>query len=151
MEKKSFMDESLLVESLAFQVNATANALRNGFSQFLKPYSLAPEQFATMVMLKENPNITQTEIAKKLFKDKTTITRMIDSLIKKDFITKEQVKDDRRAYHIKLSTKGLNIIEEVSQLVEPVINAQKAIFSENEIKKFLEMLKKLQDFKFELN
>ena len=151
MEKKSFMDECLLDESLGFQINVTANALRNGFSQFLKPYSIAPEQFATMVMLKENPNVTQTEMAKKLFKDKTTITRMIDSLIKKDFITKEQVKDDRRAYHIKLSIKGLNTIEEVSELVEPKIKAQKALFKEEEIKNFLEILKKLQNFKFKLN
>jgi DNA-binding MarR family transcriptional regulator len=141
--------ECILDESLGFQVNATANAIKTRFGKFLKPYGIAPEQFATMVMLKENPDISQTEMANLHQKDKTTITRMIDSLSKKEFIIKDKLDGDRRTNSIRLSKKGHEVVEEMDSVVLPILEYQKKLFSEEEIEIFMSVLERLKVFDFE--
>ncbi len=140
----------VLDEALGFHVNVTANAVKNRFAKFLKPYGIAPEQFATMQMLKENPEISQTEMANLHHKDKTTITRMIDSLSKKEFIIKEKLDGDRRTNSIKLSKKGYEVIDEMDKIVIPILEYQKKLFSNEELKVFMSVLDRLKKFDFEI-
>lgn len=138
----------ILNSSIGFNINVVANAIRSSFAQFLKPYSIAPEQFATLSILKSNPNITQTQIAQIMYRDKTTVTRMIESLIKKELIVKEQLRSDRRVYNIKLSEKGERLTKELEGIVTPVIKAQREQFSKEELTLFFDILNRMKKFKY---
>jgi len=133
-----------LEEALGFQVNMTANAMKNRFNNFLKPYNLTSEQHVIMKSIEENPNITPTQLADITFKDKTTITRMIDTLVKNEMIVRIPKVDDRRAYNIKWSKKGEKVMEEIIPIVEEVIHKQRALFSQEELKNFLKVLEILK-------
>lgn len=100
-------------EAVGFRINRTAIILRNGFTKVLKPFGIAPEQFSIMVLLQEQPDISQTEIANILVKDKTTITRLIDSVEKKGYLSRERVEGNRRAHRVFLTPEGEKVIDEV--------------------------------------
>jgi DNA-binding MarR family transcriptional regulator len=136
-------------ESLGYIVNITAQSMKNRFSNFLKPYNIAPEQFATMLLLKDNNAITLTEIANILYKDKTTVTRMIDSLEKKELVIRNRVKSDRRAFSVELTDKALEIVETVGDRAEKVKKRQLELFSEDELNILKNCLERLRNFEFE--
>lgn len=133
-----------LEEALGFQVNMTANAMKNRFNSFLKPYKLTSEQHVIMKSIQENPNITPTQLADITFKDKTTITRMIDTLVKNEMLIRVPKENDRRAYNIKWSNKGEQVMQEIIPIVEEVIMKQRALFSQEELDSFLKILEKLK-------
>ena len=133
-----------LEDSLGFQVNMTANAMKNRFNTFLKPYNLTSEQYVIMKSVEENPDISPTQLAEITFKDKTTITRMIDTLVKNEMLLRIPRTDDRRAYNIQWTPKGENIMTEILPKTEDVIKKINAKFSKQELTVFLNILGQLK-------
>ncbi len=133
-----------LQDSLGFQVNMTANAMKNRFNDFLKPYSLTSQQYVIMKSVEENPDISPTQLAEITFKDKTTITRMIDTLVKNEMLIRVPKQGDRRAYQIQWSTKGQKIMQEILPITEDVISKLRSQFSTKELAIFLNILETLK-------
>ena len=105
-----------LHESIGFKINQTANKLNSKFSQILQQYDIAPEQRATLELIKYEEDINQTKISKILGKDKTTISRALRTLENKGLIIRN--KADRRTNIIKLSPKGEEILEKSQEEVK---------------------------------
>lgn len=133
-----------LEDSLGFQVNMTANAMKNRFNNFLKPYGLTSEQYVIMKSVEENPDITPTQLAEITFKDKTTITRMIDTLVKNEMLIRIPKQSDRRAYKIQWSQKGETIMKEILPITEDVLQKIRSQFSEQDLDTFLNILENLK-------
>ena len=133
-----------LEDSLGFQVNMTANAMKNRFNNFLKSYALTSEQYVIMKSIEENPDITPTQLADITFKDKTTITRMINTLVKNEMLVRIPKEDDRRAYKIKWSSKGSKVMAEILPITEDVIDKLRSQFSPKDLEIFLNILEKLK-------
>lgn len=133
-----------LEDSLGFQVNMTANAMKNRFNTFLKPYKLTSEQYVIMKSVEENPDISPTQLAEITFKDKTTITRMIDTLVKNEMLIRIPKAGDRRAYQIQWSDKGEKVLKEIIPISEDVIAKLRSQFSQEELTNFLKILEKLK-------
>ncbi len=133
-----------LEDSLGFQVNMTANAMKNRFNTFLKPYGLTSEQYVIMKSVEENPDISPTQLSEITFKDKTTITRMIDTLVKHDMLIRIPRQDDRRAYEIRWSKKAEKIMNEIIPLAEDVIKRLRSQFDASELQTFLRILETLK-------
>ncbi len=72
---------------------------------------LTPEQWVILSKL-ENGRTSQTELASDSFKDKPTVSRIIDLLVKKNFVRKEQDPDDGRRSFIVLTNAGKSILED---------------------------------------
>ena len=133
-----------LEDSLGFQVNMTANAMKNRFNTFLKPYNLTSEQYVIMKSVDENPDISPTGLAEITFKDKTTITRMIDTLVKNEMLIRVPKENDRRAYKIQWSAKGEKVMKEIIPISEEVISKLRSQFSQKELESFLDILEILK-------
>jgi len=133
-----------LEDSLGFQVNMTANAMKNRFNDFLKSYNLTSEQYVIMKSIQENPEICPTQLSEITFKDKTTITRMIDTLVKNEMLIRTPKIDDRRAYLISWSSKGAQIMEDILPITENVIQKLSGQFSKHDLEIFLTILETLR-------
>jgi DNA-binding MarR family transcriptional regulator len=57
----------------------------------------------------DNPNLG--EIAKALKLSKPSVTAIVDKLASKGYIEKFQSDEDRRSFHVHLSTKGKNLVK----------------------------------------
>lgn len=104
--------EYILKDSIGYRINKVANNINKELNQILSKYDIAVEQRATLEMIKFEENVSQTMIAQLLGKDKTTISRSLNSLEKKGLIIKSEIQNDKRVNVIKLTPKGENILEQ---------------------------------------
>lgn len=130
-----------LEKSIGFKINQTANKLNNKFNLLLQPYDIAPEQRATLEIIKYENDVNQTKIAQILGKDKTTISRTLATLDKKGFISKIQI--DKRTNQIKLTLLGEEILEKSSQKVKEFRKNLTSNLDEKELVKLIELLEKV--------
>lgn len=106
-------------------------------------YDLTLEQWVLLVILKHRDGISQHEISNIIKKEKTTITRLIDGLEKRNLIMRVQDKNDRRNNLIYLNKEG-GKAETALTPIATKLN-QKALngFSEEEKEIFLGLLNKM--------
>lgn len=130
-----------LEKSIGFKINQTANKINNKFNIVLQKYDIAPEQRATLEIIKYEKDVNQTKIANILAKDKTTISRTLATLEKKGFILKKQI--DKRTNLIELTNKGEKILEESAFTIKTFRESLSSKLDENEINKIVELLEKV--------
>ena len=75
--------------------------------------------------LNDYPELNQKEIAELVFKDNASMTRMINIMVKKNYLNRSMNDEDRRRYNLEITDKG----KEVLLKLPPVImsNRQKAL------------------------
>jgi DNA-binding MarR family transcriptional regulator len=76
--------------------------------------------------------------------DKTTITRMIDTLVKNAMLIRTPKQDDRRAYEIRWSRKAEKIMNEILPVTEDIITKLRSQFDADELRTFLRILETLK-------
>ncbi|MDH4943764.1 MarR family transcriptional regulator [Sulfurimonas sp. C5] len=130
-----------LENSIGYQTNLVATMLKTSFTKLLQPrFGIAAEQFATLKIIDEDQEVTQTQMAEMLGKDKTTVGRSIESLIKKDLLKREDCSLDKRANRISLTPKAKEILEQAVPLAHKVNEAIKAKLSEEELESYFRVL-----------
>lgn len=75
------------------------------------------DQCLVLIILQQNESISQNELANLVFKDSASITRMIELMVKNDYLTRTIHAEDRRKFNLVITEKALKTIE----LIEPVI------------------------------
>lgn len=86
------------------------------------------DQALLIQFLHENPSLSQKEIAKLIFKDNASVTRMIELMVKNKYLKRSVNKNDRRKHKIELTDKAKCSIEEMNNIIlSNRIAAQKGI------------------------
>jgi MarR family transcriptional regulator, transcriptional regulator for hemolysin len=79
------------------------------------------DQWLVLKSIQDWPDISQHQIAENVFKDFASVTRMIELLVKKEYLQKELHKTDRRRFNLVITKKGQAVIQKVI----PVITANR--------------------------
>lgn len=130
-----------LEKSLGFRINRTANKLNNKYNQILQAFDIAPEQRATLEIIKYESEVNQTKIANILGKDKTTISRTLNTLENKNLITKSQI--DKRTNLIQLTQIGEEILNESFSSVKNFRTNLTSKLNEEELNQLFSLLEKV--------
>ncbi len=130
-----------LEKSLGFKINQAANRINNKFSKLLNQFDIAPEQRATLEIIKYEKDVNQTKIANMLGKDKTTISRTLSTLEKKGFILKKQI--DKRTNLIELTKFGEEILEKSALQVKEFRNTLFSNLEQEEVDLLIHLLEKV--------
>lgn len=109
------MDDFKFDDSIGFLVNRAAIRLKNELWKAFKAngFGITPEQWGVMNCLWEKDGQTQTEIAERILKDKTNLTRMLDVMEREELVERRHHERDRRSYRIYLTPKGLKLKEKL--------------------------------------
>lgn len=131
--------------ALGYQVNKANAALRSSFQQTLRNagFDLTPEQWGTLHFLTSNSGISLSDLAKITHKDKTSVTRLINGMVKKDLINRDDDPRDRRIYRISLSKDGESIYNNLKYAVKQYNNKLTSIISQEDAELLVEGLSKL--------
>lgn len=103
-----------------YNIDKAIRSYRNYAQRQLKAngFNITIDQWLIIKAILENPGITQNEIGDLVFKDNASVTRIIDLLVKSEFITRDLHPTDRRKTNLKVTESGKKIITEVQALVE---------------------------------
>ena len=83
------------------------------------------DQCLVLIILNKDVKISQNELANLIFKDNASITRMIELMVKKEYLNRTIHKDDRRKFNLEITEKGKKTIELIKPIAE--INRETAL------------------------
>lgn len=72
----------------------------------------------------KTPKLTMAEIAKKIGRDKSTVTALVDKLVRLGYVTKKRDREDTRVVYVALTDKG----NELQPIFEAVSRATLDVF-----------------------
>jgi len=97
-----------LEQAIGLNVNRTAFLMTEEIARRFADHALplSAQDFGILFRLLKQGAMTQVEIAALMMRDKTTITRRIDGLVKKGFVERKPCPDDRRCFRVALTGAG---------------------------------------------
>lgn len=138
-------------DCIGFELKLTKNVMESEYNKYFKKYGISNEQALLLAYVYECPGITQTQIAEQLLKNKTTITRMIDTLVKAGRLERKSSTEDRRVFHIYISKEAGDMIKELTPLFEKRDEDVKELIGEKDYQTTIEVLKKIREYYKGLN
>lgn len=81
-------------------------------------FKITIDQWLVIKTLLENPTITQKDLSSNVFKDEASVTRIISNLVRDGYINRNEDIKDRRKSILKVTAKGVKIIQDVQVIVD---------------------------------
>ena len=105
--------------------------------------NLTVDQALALLVLDQHPTLSQHEIAELVFKDKASITRIIELLVQKGLVTRAIHATDRRKFDLRITPQGRETIAQLGGTIR--LNQQTALagLSETELAQFYATLQKI--------
>ncbi len=122
----------------------TTQAMNLHAEKMLKPYDLTVEQLILLKNIPEDDVLSQNQLCEIVEKSAANVTRILDRLEKKGFITRSPNPADRRCTLIALSDAGRAMAEAVHILFESFSSKLTDGISEEEENLFIQLIHKIR-------
>ena len=105
-------------------------------------YDLTPVQYAALVAVSTNPAIDQVTLAGLIAYDRTTITGVVDRLVQKGLVLRQESSRDRRARELKITDAGRKTLRGMTPAVEAAQDILVRGLTDKEAKELVRLLQK---------
>jgi MarR family transcriptional regulator, temperature-dependent positive regulator of motility len=105
-------------------------------------YDLTPVQYAALAAVGADPGIDQVTLAGLIAFDRTTIAGVIDRLVLKGLMKRQESSRDRRARELTLTAAGRRTLRSVTPAVEAAQRVMLRGLTEKEAKELVRLLQK---------
>ncbi len=125
----------------------TGSDVLTGFEKMLKNYGLSQGRFLVLIVMNRQPDklTTPSILAEKIGVTRATMTGLIEGLVKDDFIKRYSHSNDRRKQNLKLTDKGVTILENLlPDYWSRIYNLMRGL-TEKEEKQLVRLLGKVSD------
>lgn len=102
--------------------------------------NIAPSHGDIFFTLFKNDHLTKTELATKINRDRSTVTTLVNKLIKLGFIAEKENPEDKRSTIIYLTEKGKDLEEDFIRISQELYQIEYQGISDKEKKMFLRIL-----------
>ncbi len=105
--------------------------------------SLTKEQFIVLCHLESGPQ-PQTSLAMITERDKGSLTRLVQTLERKNYVIKKSSKNDNRVNFVEITQLGNSILQKTKPIVNQVFNEVEQQISPEELTIAISVLEKIQ-------
>ncbi len=100
----------------------TSSYLYAKHTKILKPYGISSEQYNVLRILRGQypKQSTVTVIQERMMNKNSNASRLVDKLYNKDIVTREECKSDRRQMDVKITERGLELLEQLDEQVDGI-------------------------------
>jgi len=106
-------------------------------------YNVTSEQWRVLHRLWEEDGISQNEIARRLFKQDPSITRILDDLAKDGLIERKTISKNRRKYNVFLTEKGKTLTVQLRVIAKEAVGKACQGIDKQEIDRAIDVLNKI--------
>ena len=96
---------------IGFNLRLAQDASFQTYAQRVGKPHLRPGRFAAMMLIHQNPGITQMELSRAIARDKSSVTPLVQTLQREGLITRTPSETDRRRVHMRLTEAGEKALE----------------------------------------
>jgi DNA-binding MarR family transcriptional regulator len=124
----------------------TADDSRRYISQVLEPAGVTLQQYNVLRILRgAGPEGLPTlAIGERMLERTPGVTRLIDRMVKKGWVTRSRCTDDRRRVWCKITRSGLTLLDALHEAVEGVDDSFREVLDEHEIVALIGYLDRLR-------
>lgn len=134
-----------LDDSIGFIINRTGRRISQLLGHRFAPYEVTTEQWSVLARLGEEDGISQKDLAFRVSKDQTNVTRILDQLERKGLIVRKPNPEDRRSYLPFVTEEGRRLYEKLVPIEEEVVAAVTAGISPEETDALIKLLARIAD------
>src|SRR5690242_2618346 len=88
---------------IGFNLRMAQEAAFQAFSRRSQAIGENPGRFATLTLIARNPGISQTALSQASGRDKSSVTPIVEDLVRRGLVERQRTRDDRRAYRLNLT------------------------------------------------
>lgn len=134
-----------LEDSLGYIVGRAARSVGGLLNRNMAAagYDVTCEQWSVLFNLVQHDGQTQQELAGHTCKDKTSMTRLIDGMEKRDLVVRIPDKQDKRQKLIYLTHKGKKLQKELMVLVKKTLDQAEVGISSQDMRLCMDVLCKI--------
>jgi DNA-binding MarR family transcriptional regulator len=91
---------------VGFNLRMAQEASFAAFSHHSAAIGENPGRFATLMLIARNADISQTELSAASGRDKSSLTPVVEDLVRRGLVERKRVDSDRRTYRLNLTAAG---------------------------------------------
>lgn len=139
------MTDFQLEDSFGYLINIAAQRLKHELHQSFqaKGLDVTPEQWVTLNRLWEQDGLSQVELAERTFKDKPSMTRILNLLEKKGLALRQRDAEDGRVIRVFLTQAGRNLKEKLIPSAKEVLVKSSQHLTKEEVTQLKQILNKI--------
>jgi DNA-binding MarR family transcriptional regulator len=141
--KPSVLDEQRLLRLVGFNIVRADIRLRSDFLEAMSPLGLRPAEFSALILILDNPEITQKHLGQSLRISPPNMATMLDRMVERGWIKRERSITDRRAQHPQLTEAGKELALKAATIAETLEDDALSVLSAGERLILIEMLQKI--------
>jgi DNA-binding MarR family transcriptional regulator len=113
------MHDTFVSNPSFFKLDATLKKIRNYWQKSFdaEGKDITVDQWLLIENLYKHKRITHNELARLTSKDITTVSRIIELLVRKELVERQGATDDRRKVYVQLTPAGVNKYKDVRPMV----------------------------------
>lgn len=134
-----------LKHSISCILNQSGRLLSNKLNKTFSDsgHNVTREQWITLSILRSEKGLTQQELADKGFKNKASITSLIDHMEANNLVIRSSDKTDRRIKRIYLTKEGEGLYHSLTQSAYSVIDKAVENINEEDLAKSMKILNQI--------
>jgi MarR family transcriptional regulator, transcriptional regulator for hemolysin len=128
------------IRDIWLYANNILRSARQMVNEDLKPLNLSSSEGNILLhLITQNQGLRQEEIVEQLDISKAAVSRALDSLEKKSFITRGRDPYDKRASRVLITSKALEMGPQIEKVYNEVYAVAMQVVSEQELQHFIEL------------
>ena len=140
---KGRIDMGPFEDWLGFHLRMAQIACFQSFARHAQRVALSPGRFAALALIDRNPGISQTALSRAIGSDKSTLTPVLENLVKRGLISRVRTRSDRRLYELTLTEAGKKLMRAMHGCAERHESELDAIVGARDRAQFMKILQKI--------
>lgn len=128
---------------IGFNLRMAQEATFQSFSRLSQEIGESPGRFATLTLIARNPGISQTELSHANGRDKSSLTPVVEDLVRRGLVERKRMSSDRRTYRLNLTAAGHRTLTMMMRCARRHERNLDRIIGLRDRKRFLALLKKI--------
>jgi DNA-binding MarR family transcriptional regulator len=142
-EAAADVDFGPLAGWVGFNLRMAQEATFQAFSHRSQEIGESPGRFATLTLISRNPGISQTELSYANGRDKSSLTPVVEDLVRRGLVERKRMDHDRRAYRLSLTADGKKMLALMTRCAREHERVLDGIIGARDRKRFIDVLKRL--------
>ncbi len=137
------IDFGALENWVGFQLRMAQSASFHAFARLSHQSGMRPGRFATLYLIGRNPGISQTALSRANAKDKSSMTPVLNDLVRRGFVHRMRTRNDRRTYRLTLTPAGRKLLDQLTKCARRHDRNLDRLIGRRDVPRFVAILRKI--------
>ena len=128
---------------VGFNLRMAQTAAFQAFARLSQEIGVRPGRFATLMLIGKNPGISQTALSRANGRDKSTLTPVLEDLVRRGLVRRKRTRNDRRAYRLMLTPAGDKLLRQLTDCARIHEERLDRIIGARDQAKFVQILRRI--------